>query len=178
MPDPGKSSRDAKPPAKGKAKPAAAKPGDSRASTGASTGAGSVGGAGGGVPDIRSLLWKTPEELEKGLSVYKDAKLKPVGIRYECEVGEIDLLARDNGGGLVVVMVADEKEKGGKELVSDALERIGWVRLQVAEAGQEVRAIVLTGSVPDDLSYAAAAVSGTVAFKTFRVAVAFEDVIV
>ncbi len=41
-----------------------------------------------------------------------------------------------------------------------------------------VRAIVLTGSVPDDLSYAAAAVSGTVSFKTYRVAVAFEDVMV
>jgi hypothetical protein len=110
--------------------------------------------------------------------VYKDAKSKPVGIRYESEVGEIDLLARDDSGGLVVVMVADETVKGGKELVSDALERIGWVRLQVAESGQEVRAVVLTGAVPDDLSYAAAAVSGTVAFKTYRVAVTFEDVIV
>jgi hypothetical protein len=185
MPSLGKASQGSKPVAKGKARPAD-RPADSKAavsksSTAAvmeSAAAAVTESAGCGAPEIRSMLWKNPEKLEPGLSVYKDPKGKSVGIRFECEVGEIDLLACDDSGGLVVVMVSDDEVTKGKELVSDALERVGWVRLEVAKSGQEVRAIVLTGSVPDDLSYAAAAVAGTVAFKTYCLVVSFEDVIV
>jgi len=174
----GKASQGSKPVAKGKVRPAAARPADSKAAVSKSSAAAVTESAPCGAPEIRSLLWKNPEKLEPGLSVYKDEKAKSVGIRFECEVGEIDLLACDDSGGLVAVMVVDDEVTKGKELVSDALERVGWVRLEVAKSGQEVRAIVLTGSVPDDLSYAAAAVAGTVAFKTYCLEVSFEDVIV
>jgi len=39
-----------------------------------------------------------------------------------------------------------------------------------------VRGIVLIEGVPEKLSYAAAAVADTLAFKTYRMAVRFEDV--
>ncbi|MCP4036005.1 MAG: hypothetical protein GY733_03650, partial [bacterium] len=64
----------------------------------------------------------------------------------------------------------------GKDLVSAALERVGWVRKHVAEPQQEVRAIVLLEHVPDDTSYTAAAVASTVAFKTWRLEISFNDV--
>jgi hypothetical protein len=177
MPSLGKASQGSKPVAKAKARPAA-RPADSKAAVSKSSTAAVTESAACGAPEIRSMLWKNPEKLEPGLSVYKDEKAKSVGIRFECEVGEIDLLACDDSGGLVVVLVTGDEVTKGKELVSDVLERVGWVRLEVAKSGQEVRAIVLTGSVPDDLSYAAAAVSGTVAFKTYCLVVSFEDVIV
>lgn len=144
---------------------------------------GSSSGAGeteAGVAQIREQLHDRPDCIEGGLSIYTDAKKEPVGVDFETEVGKIDLLARDDAGGLVVVLVAKESPEDapvrGKDLVSDALERIGWVRKHIAEPQQEVRAIVLLGQVPDDISYSAAAVATTVAFKTYRMEITFSDI--
>ncbi len=130
-------------------------------------------------PDqIRGMVHDRPDCLEDGLSIYTDGDANPVGVDFETDIGHIDLLARDDAGGLVAVMI--EMDAGdamsGKELVSAALERVGWVRKHVAEPEQEVRAIVLLDQVPDDTSYAAAAVASTVSFKTCRVEVRFDEV--
>ena len=129
---------------------------------------------------IRELILERPDCLEAGLSIYTDSDAEPVGIDLETEVGLIDLLARDDAGGLVVVMIAPRvaHESGGvgKELVSMALERVGWVSKHVAKPQQEVRAIVLLEQVPDDISYTAAAVASTVGFKTYRMEISFSEV--
>lgn len=80
----------------------------------------------------------------------------------------------------MVVLIAKEplenEAASGKDLVSEALERVGWVRKHIAESQQEVRAIVLLDQVPDDISYSAAAVAATVSFKTWRMEISFSDV--
>jgi RecB family endonuclease NucS len=129
---------------------------------------------------IRALVHDRPDCLEEGLSIYTDAAAKPVGLDFPTDVGTIDLLARDDAGGLVVVLIAPEASQGaaegGKDSVSQALERVGWVRKHVAEPQQEVRAIVLLEQVPDDFSYTAAAVASTVSFKTYRLEISFSEV--
>ena len=45
----------------------------------------------------------------------------------------------------------------------------------VGEPGQEVRGVVLLRSRPEDLGYAAAAVAGSVSFKTYRMSLVLED---
>lgn len=129
---------------------------------------------------VRAQLYDRPDCLEDGLSIYTDAKAEPVGINFATDVGAIDLLARDDAGGLVIVLIAKEtyedEAASGKNLVSEALERVGWVRKHIAEPQQEVRAIVLLDQVPDDISYSAAAVAATVSFKTYRMEVSFSDV--
>jgi len=129
-----------------------------------------------GVPDaaaIRSMLAGRPDMLEPGLSVYTSEKGTPLGAGYTSAVGEIDLLARDAKGDLVVVMVAEREE--GADVISVMLQRIGWVRRHLSRESRPVRGIVLMDEVRDGLTYAAAAVSDTIAFKTYRVALAFED---
>ncbi|MCP5040067.1 MAG: hypothetical protein GY944_03490 [bacterium] len=139
--------------------------------------AGQTGSEGGvGLEQIRALVHGRPDCLEGGLSIYTDDNADPVGIDFETEVGHVDLLARDGAGGLVAVMLVDDRNISGKDLVSAALERVGWVRKHVAEPQQEVRAIVLLEHVPDDTSYTAAAVASTVAFKTWRLEISFNDV--
>jgi hypothetical protein len=137
-------------------------------------------GGDGSAAQIRAQLYDRPDCLEDGLSIYTDAKAEPVGINFATEVGTIDLLARDDAGGLVVVLIAKEplenETKSGKDLVSEALERVGWVRKHIAESQQEIRAIVLLDQVPDDISYSAAAVAATVSFKTYRMEISFSDV--
>jgi len=123
---------------------------------------------------LRRLLGRQPELLEPGLSVFTDEKGRPVGAGYSTRVGEIDLLARDKSGAFVVVRVADRE--GGEELVAETLQRIGWVRKHLGKGKQKARGIVLVEQAPENLSYTAAGVAGTITFKTYRIAVTFEDV--
>jgi RecB family endonuclease NucS len=123
---------------------------------------------------LRRLLGRQPELLEPGLSVFTDEKGRPVGAGYSTRVGEIDLLARDKSGTFVVVRVADRE--GGEELVAETLQRIGWVRKHLGKGKQKARGIILVEQAPENLSYTAAGVAGTITFKTYRIAVAFEDV--
>ncbi len=128
-----------------------------------------------GYDEIRGILHEMPDRLEEGLSIYTDSKGRPVGSDYSTDVGFIDLLAIDDAGGLVAVLV-EPGEGEGKDVVTIALERVGWIRKHVAEEGQEVRAMVLLQGVPEGLQYTAAAVAETVSFKTFRLEITFSDV--
>jgi hypothetical protein len=123
---------------------------------------------------IRDLLIARPELIEEGLHVHTDGDGAASGARFETSVGSIDLLARDAAAGWVVVLVAESGQ--GKELVGDLLQLVGWVRKHLSAEGQEVRAVVLVDSVPEDLGYAAAAVSDTIEFKLYRVGLTLEKI--
>ena len=126
-------------------------------------------------PDgIRDLVIAHPELIEEGLSVHTKDGTSASGARFETSVGRIDLLARDQASGWVVVLVAEPAQ--GKELVGDMLQLMGWVRKHLSSEGQEIRGIVLVDSVPEDLGYAAAAVSGTIEFTRYRVGLTLEKV--
>jgi hypothetical protein len=124
---------------------------------------------------MRALLSEQPEMLEPGLRVFANDEGVAVGAGYATDVGTIDLLATDRRGDLVVVMISEKEETEGEDLVSEVLRRLGWVRKHLGGGKKKVRGIVLCVDVPEDLSYAAAAVIDTVAFKTYRVALTFED---
>jgi hypothetical protein len=124
---------------------------------------------------LRALLAEQPEALEPGLSVYRDEDGASVGAGYKTPIGEIDLLAKNSDGDLVVVTIMDKGQ--GEELVAEVLKRLGWVRKHLAAPkDRKVLGMVLCDEAPDDLSYTAAAVADTVAFKTYRVALTFEDI--
>lgn len=124
---------------------------------------------------LHALLQEQPDTLEPGLSIYGGDKGTTSGVSYDTPVGEIDLLCKSKQGDLVVVMIMEKT--AGEELVAEILKRLGWVRKHLAEAeGAKVRGIVLCPEAPEDLSYTAAAVADTVSFKTYRVALTFDDV--
>lgn len=121
---------------------------------------------------VREMLAGRVELLEPGLRVHSEAG-KPVGIDFSTEVGEVDLLARDAAGGYVVVMIAERGQ--GEDMIPEVLQRIGWVRKHLATGAEKVRGILLLDQPPESLSYAAAAVADTIAFKTYRMTLCFED---
>jgi hypothetical protein len=120
--------------------------------------------------ELRAILAEQPGLLEPDLSVFTGKKR---GVRFPTDVGEIDLLLIDDEQNLVVVSIPDPESPG--DLVSEILQRIGWVRKHVAKEQQEVRGVVLLPPMPEDLSYAAAAVAGTVAFHTYRMSISFDE---
>lgn len=123
---------------------------------------------------LREMLAEQPEMLEPGLSLVIDKKGNPIRAGFSTAVGNIDLLARDASGALVVVKIAGGGE--GEELVEEILQRIGWVRKHLGKGTQQVRGIVLLERAPENLGYAVSAVAGMIAIKTYRVGVTFQDV--
>ena len=122
---------------------------------------------------VRVLVCEQPGLLEKGLGVHADDDGQPIGIDFETPQGDIDLLARDKKGNLVVVMIPERGELD--DVVSAVLQRIGWVRKHLSD-DEDVRGIVVAEQLPETVSYAAAGVAGMVAFKAFRVALTFHDI--
>lgn len=122
--------------------------------------------------EIRTLVAATPEVIERGLRVYQGAG-GASGAGFSTAVGEIDLLAQDEAGGLAVVMVAESEPS--KEFLLELLQRIGFVRTHVAKTGQEVRGILLVERLSDPTRYTIAALGGTVSVKSWRVALSFEE---
>lgn len=120
---------------------------------------------------LRALLAEQPDALESGLSLFQGEGGSGAG--YASGVGEIDLLARDRAGNLVVVMISEKGQ--GEELVAEVLQRVGWVRKHLGEGKRTVRGIVLCEEPPQNPSYTAAAVSDTISFKTYRIALTFDD---
>ncbi len=122
---------------------------------------------------LRDMLALRPEILEPGLRVVKDTKGNPAGAGYATDVGEIDLLAQDKSKDFVVLMVAEPGQ--AEAILGEVLQRVGWVRKHLAKDKRRVRGIVLVDEDSADLSYSAAAVAGTIEFKTYRVGVTFRD---
>ena len=128
-----------------------------------------------GPASLRALLADQPELLEPGLRVYRDESGAAAGIQFSTGVGAIDLLATDARGNLVAVIVA-EKGRSEEDLVAEVLQRVGWLRKHLCDPQKQVRAIVLVEDPPASLPYTVAAVAETLCFKTFRVALVFEDI--
>jgi RecB family endonuclease NucS len=120
--------------------------------------------------ELRAILAEEPELLGEDLSVLTGKKR---GVLFSTDVGEIDLLLVDEVGGLIVVSIPDPDSTG--DPVSEVLQRIGWVRKHIAKGRDEVRGIVLLPPMSEDLTYAAAAVAGTVTFCTYEMSITFEE---
>ena len=123
---------------------------------------------------IRDLLIANPGLIEEGLRLYTEGDgARPDG-RYETSVGTIDLLARDSAAGWVIILIAESEP--GKELVANLLELMGWVTTHLCDDDEEVRAVVLVDSAPQDLGYAAAAIADCLEFKRYRLGLTLEDI--
>lgn len=123
--------------------------------------------------ELRARIIERPEMIEAGLVVYTGGSDPPLGVEFSTDVGDIDLLAEGRDGALVVVRVV---ERGAGDPVGPVLEQLGWVSKHVAADSRPVRAIVLLEPPAAELGYAARAVAEQVAFKTWRVAVAVDDI--
>lgn len=121
--------------------------------------------------ELRALLAEQPELLEAGLALF-GGDTGQDGAGYRTDVGEIDLLAVDEAGDFVVVVVAGAET--GPELIAGILQRVGWVRKHLGKEEQDVRAILLTEPPPEELLYAAAALGGALELKTWQVSLSFD----
>jgi hypothetical protein len=122
---------------------------------------------------VRSILAQHPELIEPGLEILSDDAGREIGVQHATDVGVVDVIARDANGSLVAVMVAGSDS--GSDLVGEALHRLGWIRKHLAKDGEDVRGVVLTDHLDEQVAYAAAAVSGTLGFKSYALSLTLVD---
>jgi len=122
---------------------------------------------------VRVILAQHPELIEPGLEVLVDDGGEEIGVQHATDVGVIDVLARDAKGALVAVMVVGADHGG--DVVAEALHRLGWVRKHLAKSGEDVRGVVLTDHLDEQVAYAAAAVAGTLCFKSYALSLSLVD---
>ena len=89
---------------------------------------------------LRAQLVERPELLEPGLRIHADSAGRPTGIDLATEVGDIDILARDEEDNWVVVTVMDEEVDA--TLVTDLLQRMGWVQKHLVEDKEQAEHIL------------------------------------
>jgi len=123
---------------------------------------------------VRHLIGEQPELLEPGLRVLGEEGRRQLGAAGGADLGEIDWLARSDGGDWVVVVVAEGSP--GPSLLSDVLRAVGWVGKHLCDDGDAARGIVLIESLDEEFGYAASAVGETVSFRSWRASVAFEPI--
>ena len=126
------------------------------------------------IDEVKGLVAQQPELLEAGLRLHS-IDGHAAGEPFPTDVGDVDLLALDDAGGLVAIMVATSADAVSKQIVGETLQRVGWLSRHAADEGQEVRAIVLVDALPEEVEYAAAAVGDAIDFKTWRVSVRFDS---
>ncbi len=98
---------------------------------------------------VRDYLSENLEELEAGLTVYFDSD-GCRGVRYATPLGDIDILAEQCDGSLLVVGI----DVNDNPITSCAslLGQIAWVREHLA-GGREVRGSLVTQAISEGLRY-------------------------
>jgi RecB family endonuclease NucS len=120
---------------------------------------------------LLSYLTKHLDIIEPGLELFVDETGND-GIRYETDIGPIDILAIDREGGYVVVKL---KPEGGREDSSaQILGFRNWVKRHLAN-GNRVRGYLIGPRIPDPVRYALVQ-SDDVFLKEYELNITLKDV--
>ena len=100
--------------------------------------------------DLRDFLARNLKVIEPGLTLYEDERGD--GIEYPVAAGgRIDVLAKDQGGRLVVIELM--VSRGRNPAVGQLLYYMGWVDTNLPASGKS-RGIIVAKEVSDDLCLA------------------------
>jgi endonuclease len=103
--------------------------------------------------DLQRYLAHNLHLVEPGLTLFQDEDI--TGLEYPAGGGRrIDILAKDKGGGFVVLEL--KVEKGYDRVVGQLLRYVNWVRKELAEPGQRVRGVIVCRAMTEDLILACA----------------------
>jgi len=111
------------------------------------------------------------EYLRPGLRLHRDADR--TGRQYSTEVGNIDLLARNDHDSWVVIEL--KRDRASDKVIGQTLRYIGWVKNNLAARGQLVRGVIVGSKLDSGLKSAASAVSDVISLYSFDFKFRFDE---
>ncbi len=117
---------------------------------------------------LHQILADRLHEVEEGLKAHTDRGVAP---KFPVPLSPTDILAQDSKGAIVILKVFTQPP--GHQFITDLLVNIGWANENLA--GKEVRAIVLSPVIPDELRFAAKSIPG-VKLATYEYKLVFTPV--
>lgn len=117
---------------------------------------------------LHEILTDRLHEVEEGLKAHTDPGIMS---KFPVPLSPSDILAQDTKGGIVILKVFTEPP--GHQFITDLLVNIGWANENLG--GKEVRAIVLSPVIPNELRFAAKSIPG-VKLATYEYKLVFSPV--
>lgn len=117
---------------------------------------------------LHEILADRLHEVEEGLKAHTDPGIMS---KFPVPLSPTDILAHDAKGGIVILKVFTQPP--GHQFITDLLVNIGWANENMG--GKEVRAIVLSPVIPDELRFAAKSIPG-VKLVTYEYKLVFSPV--
>lgn len=105
--------------------------------------------------DLQRYLAENLSIIEAGLRLYVDEN-DVRGIEYDADGRRIDILAVDRENNLCVIEL--KVSKGYDRVIGQTLRYKNWVRREIAQPGQKVRALIVCRKLSDDILLAAAGI--------------------
>ncbi len=117
---------------------------------------------------LHEILADRLHEVEEGLKAHSDPGIMS---KFPVPLSPSDILALDPKGGIVILKVFTEPP--GHQFITDLLVNIGWANENMG--GKEVRAIVLSPVIPNELRFAAKSIPG-VKLATYEYKLVFSPI--
>lgn len=105
--------------------------------------------------DLKRYLSKNLSLIEDGLKLYQEGEIS--GIEYPVGGRFIDLLAVDRQGALVVIEL--KVSRGYDRVVGQLMRYMGWIQMNLADEGQQVRGMIVARQISEDLRLACSLLS-------------------
>jgi hypothetical protein len=117
---------------------------------------------------LHEILADRLHEVEEGLKAHPDPGIMS---KFPVPLSPTDILAQDPKGNIVILKVFTQPP--GHQFITDLLVNIGWANENLG--GKEVRAIVLSPVIPNELRFAAKSIPG-VKLATYEYKLVFSQV--
>ncbi len=116
-------------------------------------------------------------DLSREYDLLKDENGQIIAQQYSTEVGPIDILAikRDKSELLIVEL---KKGRSGDAVVGQILRYITAVKNEVAEPGQKIRGVIITGTDDKKIRYALEPLGDLVDFMVYKIQFSLEKIII
>jgi hypothetical protein len=101
---------------------------------------------------LREYISNNVEIIEKGLSLYEDSDGKN-GVEFPAGTWNIDILATDLQNNYVIIEL--KKSRTSDKVFGQLARYMGWVKTNLCRENQEVRGVIIGGTITDELKYAA-----------------------